>query len=310
MASISPSNSPTQIGSDSVVTLGPTNVDPRKTPSPISSPTPSPVSFFFPSPISPGSTAPSSAAPSDSSSSFPSSTTSISADITVSLTSAPTTVRPEPCSITEIACESDEFTLLCAAIKATGLDELFDDYNNGSYTVFAPTDKAFENLGEVAVAYLFDPVNVNLLANILSFHTIGGKVIYSQDLKCMDTIEMLNGWDSRTVCRQQGMYQKGNGNSMFDKPEIIETDIESCSGIIHVVDGIMMYKNVTELGIPAKDATFPPASAPTAPSQSSPAPVSTRPPSKDFVAAVIPTENPITKTCKTIDEVICSDTDL
>ena len=301
---------PTNVDRGSVVTLGPTNVDQLTTPSPTSSPTPSPVSFWYPSPISSGSTAP---ATSDSSSSFPSSTTypssalttnatesfapSTSAELTVAPTSVPTTVRPEACSITEIVCGSDEFTHLCAAIKATGLDELFDDYNV-KYTVFAPTDKAFEDLGEAAVAYLFDPANVNLLANILAFHTVGDKVMYSQDLKCMDTVEMSNGWESRTVCRRQGMYQKGNGNSVFDKPEIIETDIESCSGIIHVVDGIMLYSSVTELGIPAKDATFPPTSAPNAPSQSSPAPVTTWPPS------------PSTKNCKTIVEVVCSDSDL
>ena len=99
-----------------------------------------------------------------------------------------------------------------------------------------------------------DPANVNLLTEILSFHTVDDQVIYSQDLICMETTEMSNGRDSRTVCRRQTLFQKGIGNSAFEKPEIIETDIDSCSGVIHVVDEVMLYKTRAELGLPPKDA--------------------------------------------------------
>ena len=253
--------------------------------------------------------------PSSSPSSAPTISPSISKLPTMKPSSEPS-VGPEPCTITEIACDSDEFTHLCAAMKTTGLDDFFNDID-GNYTVFAPNDNAFENLGEVALAYLMDPANTNILTNILSFHTVSDQVIYSQDLNCMETLEMSNGWDSRTVCRRQALFQKGKGNSMFEKPEIIEVDIESCNGVIHVVDELILYKTQAELGlppkaatfapIPPKAATFAPTIAPVAASEATPTAAVTWSPStpapvvaQTLAPTPIPTIVPVPATCKTV----------
>lgn len=163
----------------------------------------------------------------------------------------------EACSINEIVCDLDEFTYLCTALSAAGLTETFDDYSK-NITLFAPNDSAFEELGEVAISYLLDPDNVHLLIKLLAFHAVLDKTIYSEDLICKETIEMANGKDSRSVCRGDKFYQKGKGNSDDERPEVIEVDIETCNGVMHVISEVMLFDYIEEIGIPPKDATFGP----------------------------------------------------
>lgn len=188
----------------------------------------------------------------------------------------------EACSINEIVCDLDEFTYLCTALSAAGLTETFDDYSK-NITLFAPNDSAFEELGEVAISYLLDPDNVHLLIKLLAFHAVLDKTIYSEDLICKETIEMANGKDSRSVCRGDKFYQKGKGNSDDERPEVIEVDIETCNGVMHVISEVMLFDYIEEIGIPPKDATF--------------GPMATAGPSK----APIP--------CLTVDQVVCEDPD-
>jgi len=203
---------------------------------------------------------------------------------------------PAPCSITELACDSKEFTHLCAALRATGLDSVLGD-SGGNYTVFAPTDAAFEKLGEVALAHLMEPENVGLLSNILSFHTVEDQLVYSQDLKCRETIEMSNGRDSRTVCAKSGIFQKGAGNSDEQRPEIIELDIESCNGVMHVVTEVMLFKLPQKLGVPPRTATFAPAATTGKPTPAPTTAPETAPPTAPETEPPVP--------CKNIDELVC-----
>ena len=176
--------------------------------------------------------------------------------------SAAPIAAPEPCTITEIVCDSDNFTILCHALQSSGGLDRFFDQANGEITLFAPTDEAFEKLGPVALDYLTQSQNVKLLIEILMFHTVGETILYSNSLSCKNLIQMDNGRDSRTVCRGQSIFQKGAGNNPSEMPEIIETDIETCNGVFHTVNEVMLYKTPEELGIPSKDETFAPAVTP------------------------------------------------
>ena len=48
------------------------------------------------------------------------------------------------------------------------------------------------------------------------------------------------GQDSRTVCGDGVIYQKGGANDRALMPKIVTTDIETCQGLVHVIDGIIM----------------------------------------------------------------------
>jgi len=174
-----------------------------------------------------------------------------------SLVEPPKAPTKEPCSITELVCDSPDFNYFCASLTATGIAEKFDDYS-GKYTVFAPRNSAFKHLGDAAIEYLMQPDNVDLLSKVLAFHTVEDQIIYSHDLTCQETIKMANGKDSRSVCRKQKLYQKGSGNSVEYLPEVVEVDIETCNGVIHVVNQVMLFDYPEELGIPLKDSTVAP----------------------------------------------------
>lgn len=135
--------------------------------------------------------------------------------------------------IAEIACSTDNFSTLCAAVTEAGLGEAL---SSGSWTVFAPTNRAFTKLGNTLDAVLADKP---LLTDILLFHAVEGEV-FSTDLECTARVKMANGDESRTVCRRGSVFQKGAGNPRNDMPEIISADIEACNGVIHVVDEVML----------------------------------------------------------------------
>lgn len=140
----------------------------------------------------------------------------------------------------EIACTSDDFSTLCSAVTAAGLG---DALSGGSWTVFAPTNAAFEALG----SELLDTVvnDVGLLTDVLLFHVVD-EPVYSEDLVCASLIEMANGQDSRTVCHGgngvDGIFQKGGTNTRDMMPEIVSADIKACNGVIHVVSTFLMRR--------------------------------------------------------------------
>jgi len=155
-------------------------------------------------------------------------------------------------TIAEIACNTDGFSTLCAAVMAAGLLNALN--GNAKFTVFAPNDDAFAELPPGTVEALL--VDTDTLTNVLLFHAVAGRKVYSGDLKCTKRIEMANGKDSRTVCRGNGVFQKGAGNPRQDMPRIISTDIEACNGLIHVVNRVMLPPQVN-VPVPAPIASVP-----------------------------------------------------
>lgn len=140
---------------------------------------------------------------------------------------------PECQSIADIACSLPEFSTLCTAVGLAGFG---DDLSGGEWTIFAPTNEAFEKLGDALDAVLAD---VELLKYVLLFHAVD-KVLFAEDLECTHTLGMLNGDKSRTVCMGAHIYQKGGSNPRSDMPKIINADIGSCNGVVHVIDEVML----------------------------------------------------------------------
>jgi uncharacterized surface protein with fasciclin (FAS1) repeats len=139
-------------------------------------------------------------------------------------------------TIAEIACSTAGFGTLCTAVKAANLDDVLG--GKDTFTVFAPTDQAFGDLPHGTLEALLN--DKKALTDILLFHAVAGKKVYSKDLECTHTIEMANGKESRTVCRGKGVFQKGAGNPRKNMPRITSTDIEACNGLIHVINGVML----------------------------------------------------------------------
>ena len=136
--------------------------------------------------------------------------------------------------IAALACSVPKFSTLCTALEKA---EYIDELSEGEWTIFAPTNEAFKKLGDLLDAVLAD---VELLKYVLQFHAVD-KILYAEDLACTHTLTMLNGENSRTVCRGADIYQKGGSNPRSDMPKIIDADIGACNGVVHVINEYVVF---------------------------------------------------------------------
>jgi uncharacterized surface protein with fasciclin (FAS1) repeats len=135
-------------------------------------------------------------------------------------------------TVVENAAASDQHTTLVAAVKAAGLDGTLS--GAGPYTVFAPTNAAFEKLPAGTVDNLLKPENKDQLTKILTYHVVSGNV-KAADLK--------DGQKIKTVQGEELTVRIDGSNVMINDAMVTNPNIESGNGVIHVVDGVLMTKN-------------------------------------------------------------------
>lgn len=143
--------------------------------------------------------------------------------------------------IIDNAMNSKDHTTLVAAVKAAGLVDTLK--GKGPFTVFAPTNEAFDKLPAGTVAMLLKPENKAMLQKILTYHVIAGK------------------YDSKAIMKA---IKKGNGKAMFKTVEggmltammdgnmlvltdekggmstVTIADVKQSNGVIHVVNTVLM----------------------------------------------------------------------
>jgi uncharacterized surface protein with fasciclin (FAS1) repeats len=122
-----------------------------------------------------------------------------------------------------------EVTTLVAAIKAAELVEPLK--GQGPFTVFAPTNAAFNKLPAGTVENLLKPENKKQLQDILLYHVHQGAAIMAKDVKTMK-LSTLNGQDLN-------VQVKGT-DVMVNNAKVIKTDIVASNGVIHWVDTVIL----------------------------------------------------------------------
>ncbi|GAB2989477.1 fasciclin domain-containing protein [Psychrosphaera aestuarii] len=146
----------------------------------------------------------------------------------------PPTAKGNPTSnIVETAVADGRFTTLVAALEATQLDTVLAD-PDAVFTVFAPTDAAFEMVGEENIALLLD--NPNVLASILLQHVVAGIEVDSV------TAYTLNGTEATTAA-QVGIPVGINSSSdviTFGGANVVIKDVYASNGVIHVIDAVVI----------------------------------------------------------------------
>lgn len=141
-------------------------------------------------------------------------------------------------SVLDLACaaETPDFTILCSLLTAyPDITKALEE--SAPFTVFAPTDEAFQAIEDVS-----ETLSEEQIGDIIKFHAYIGSSIAFEDLECKERIEMANGYESRTKCVGLTKGQKGGGNIAVGSklPMIIKPDIEACGGIVHVIDAVML----------------------------------------------------------------------
>ncbi|MEM9888345.1 MAG: fasciclin domain-containing protein [Bacteroidota bacterium] len=143
--------------------------------------------------------------------------------------------------IVDIAASSDDFSTLVAAVKAADLVETLK--SDGPFTVFAPTNAAFDKLPDGTVASLLEPNNKKTLVSILTYHVISG------EFGAADIVNAIKlGGGTATLKTVQGgkLLAKMSSNNVIlvdekgGKSIIAKTDLEASNGYIHVIDTVVL----------------------------------------------------------------------
>ncbi|MBD3677253.1 MAG: fasciclin domain-containing protein [Rhodobacteraceae bacterium] len=144
------------------------------------------------------------------------------------LMSAPAHAGGHSMSIVETAVSAGNFTTLAAALEAAGLVETLQ--GEGPFTVFAPTDAAFAALPEGTLEELLKPENKDKLTAILTYHVVPGKVMSG---------DLTDDMTAATVQGSEVMIDLDNG-VMVDEATVVQADIETSNGVIHVIDQVIL----------------------------------------------------------------------
>jgi uncharacterized surface protein with fasciclin (FAS1) repeats len=145
-------------------------------------------------------------------------------------------------NIIQNAVNSADHTTLVAAVKAAGLVETLE--GPGPFTVFAPTNEAFNKLPAGTVDTLLKPENKATLAKVLTYHVVAGR-LSSHDL--MDKIKEGNGtaelttveggklWVTLHDGKQIELKDEKGGTAMVTIANVFQSN-----GVIHVIDSVVM----------------------------------------------------------------------
>ena len=147
-------------------------------------------------------------------------------------------------NIVENAVNSKDHTTLVAAVTAAGLVETLQ--SKGPFTVFAPTNAAFEKLPAGTVDNLLKEENKPVLTAVLTYHVVTGKFNATELLK---QIKKGNGKAELTTVQGGKIWLMEKDGSIWIKDEkggkamVTIADVNQSNGVIHVVDAVLLPKS-------------------------------------------------------------------
>ncbi|MBL7766874.1 MAG: fasciclin domain-containing protein [Chitinophagaceae bacterium] len=132
-------------------------------------------------------------------------------------------------NVVQVAVGSKDHTTLVTAVKAA---ELVDALSNaGPFTVFAPTNAAFDKLPAGTVEDLLKPENKEKLSNILEYHVFVG-VIKAENVQDGQTLNQVNLDNVKLTLK--------DGKVMVNDKATIVASVPASNGIVHVIDEVLL----------------------------------------------------------------------
>lgn len=136
-------------------------------------------------------------------------------------------------TIVDVAVQSGSFSTLVTALQEAGLVDTLS--SEGPFTVFAPTDDAFEALPEGLLETVL--ADSDLLTSILTYHVVGGEVT-AADVVTIESAETVQG--------EALAITVDDGSVMVNQANVVQTDVDASNGIIHVIDAVILPPSVAE----------------------------------------------------------------
>jgi len=144
-------------------------------------------------------------------------------------------------TIVESASKADNLSTLVAAIKAAGLVETLS--GPGPFTVFAPTNAAFEKLPAGTVETLLKPENKEQLQSILTYHVVSAKATSSAAIQMVQddggahSVKTVQGGEITLSLQGDSlMIEEANGNMAT----VVAADMMQSNGVVHLIDTVLM----------------------------------------------------------------------
>lgn len=150
----------------------------------------------------------------------------------------------DPGDIVDVAASNEAFSTLVTAVKAADLVETLK--SEGPFTVFAPTNEAFDKLPEGTVAMLLKEENKQQLTAVLTYHVVAGKITAKDLLKAINAsngsfeISTVQGQIlTASIFEGNVILTDANGNAST----ITATDVTASNGVIHVINNVVLPKS-------------------------------------------------------------------
>ncbi len=146
-------------------------------------------------------------------------------------------------SIASIATNTEDLFTLTTALESAELTSMLSE--PGNYTVFAPSNNAFEKIPKAKLEKLMLPENKEMLRGLLQYHVVAGKITSDQ---LAEAIKGANGsYKFKTVAGEDlTASMKGDQFIITDatgkKAQVILGNQEASNGIVHVIDAVLMAK--------------------------------------------------------------------
>lgn len=140
--------------------------------------------------------------------------------------------KPAQSDVVDTAMANPQFSTLAKAIQAAGLVDTLR--GAGPYTVFAPTDEAFNKLPKGKLDELMKPENKEKLAALLQYHVVSGQV-NAADVAALKTAKTVGGKNIKISAKNAEV-------KLNNSATVVSTDIQCSNGVIHVIDTVLMPK--------------------------------------------------------------------
>lgn len=138
------------------------------------------------------------------------------------------TAQKKARTVVGITGNDKNFSTLDRALKSTDLVETLN--GKGPFTIFAPTDDAFDRLSDTTRNSLFDPKNKEQLQELLEHHVVQGRH-RAKDLMSRSSISPMEG-------RTLHLQNEGNSPKIGDAT-LPQTDLEAENGIVHAINRVL-----------------------------------------------------------------------
>ncbi len=141
--------------------------------------------------------------------------------------------------------ETGNHTTLLSALEASDMDGMLE--GDAPFTVFAPSDKAFNKLSSEKIKELLKPENKKELQDVVAYHMVAGNLSASKILRALDrgkgTASFTTVQGNKIKASMEGLdiiLSDGLGN----KAKITVADGDQCNGVLHIIDSVILPRQL------------------------------------------------------------------